>query len=65
MIHGAGHSSDESEVLDGFGTKYDASQTTKEHGRNPIPMKGSQKNKRTTLLLTMRWMNSAWLNSKR
>ena len=35
MIHGAGHSSDECKVLSEFGTKYAASQPTKDHGRNP------------------------------
>ena len=39
MIHGPGHSSDECKVLKTFGTKYAASQPTKDQGSNPIPRK--------------------------
>ena len=39
MIHGAGNCYDEYKVLDEFGTKYDAAQTSKDHGSDPIPRK--------------------------
>ena len=64
MIHGARNSSDECKVLGKFVTKYAAPQPTKDCGSDTIPRERFQKNKRTKLLLTTWWMNSAWLNPK-
>ena len=39
MIHRAGRYYDECKVFGGFGTKYAATQPTKECGSNPVPTK--------------------------
>ena len=53
MIHGAGNYSDECKVLGEFGTKYAEDQPAKYRRSDPIPRENFQKNKKTTLLLTM------------
>ena len=47
----AGHSSDYYKVLGKFGTKYAASDPTKERGKNPIPRKMFQKRQQNNAII--------------
>ena len=56
IIHVRGHSSEECEVLGGFGTKYDKIRPTKYHGNSLLHRGKNNRHQKTTPLLTMQWM---------